>query len=301
MAQKKGPALNKSYFINHPENHGLILDFEPDLESFPPEVTPEGICYGDWRIVPGSTYSYSKRAPLEQQRAAIAEPKVIAFTQCPSPEDLPMITAHGMCVKMSGHSHIALPDTFAFALKQIEIAAKDTLNLYGPDKFREAEFYYIAQNTDVEPGECHRPHFANWHTHVGYGQNLDMIYLFSNTLGTETRIDTHQGKKIKRIETPSPDGALMRIGAEIEHRPQVNDSEVTIGRIWSALTIKFPSRSPSRSRNSESPNTVMIGRDGRLFSQFTAAASEILKGSSTGPLESPTTLIEYSGIQPEYI
>lgn len=301
MRTSKPDTINTSYFLKHPKDRGLVLDFEETAKTLPNNTGNHYIAVLDQRIS-SSTYPYSKRQSFEKHRAIDAETHIVALYDDGPQEELPDITNNAMRIKKPETMHISLPDIFDFTLSRIYISALDALKLYGAETFKKTEMWFIVQRTDVAPGQCHRPHISNWHNHISSGENTDLTYLFHNLLGTENRLIRHKGQKIQTLELIIPDGAISRLGGEIDHRPQQNNLNTVLRRLWGGLIIKLEQEQTSRNANNRAENTVMINRNDPMFKRFKDAAEHILKyDTRIHTLDSPQTLIEYSGTNVEYV
>lgn len=298
--------ITTRYFDSYPKDQGLVIDMAEIAEHLPEDAGIDYIAATDWRLTSTFGFSSSNEGPslkeLQHRRSIDAETHIIASYEDEPQDNLPDFGASGMIVKRVGDMHLALPEIFDFALGRVNVAANDALKLYGPELFKEAEMLLIVQRTDIEPQEAHRQPFASWHDHLSGGQNIDMIYSFSNTLGTESRLSTHKGRRIEPVEMTTPNARLMRIGGEVAHRSQRNESEQDIRREWGALTINIKPSDNRRARNFLSTNRTMVKPDDPNFGEFKAKAAKILGDDfSVQAYEKPKTLIEENDIDVEYI
>ena len=282
--------LDTRYFESHPSDRGLVLDFAQAATDLPSATGAEFVEAFDWRVRSASLSD----ASAQERRRRDAETQIIAFCDDEPQEDLPDITCNALSVKKPGDLHICLPDVFDFALSRINCAAADALRLFGAERFERTSMLFIVQRTDVEPDTCHRPHISHWHDHLSNGQNMDMVYLFHNVLGTENRFFHHNGEAINAVELVAPDNSLSRIGGEIVHRPQQNEG-ATLRREWGALILNIKPQAVRRRELPRSMNSVAIERGSTHFDAFKDAASRILDGDKRlHPLPSPQTLIDHA-------
>ena len=297
--------ITTRYFDSYPKDQGLVIDMADIAEHLPEGAGIDYIAATDYRLT--STFGFSSSdgkslADLKHQRSIDAETHIIAAYDAEPQDDLPDFGASGMVVKRKGQMHLAMPEIFDFALSRVNAAAQDALKLYGPEQFKDAEMLLIVQRTDIEPQEAHRQPFASWHDHLSGGQNIDMIYSFSNTLGTESKLSTHQGRRIEPVELVTPNARIMRIGGEIAHRSQRNVTEHDIRREWGALTINFKPSDNRRAQNFLSTNATMVKPDDPRFEGFKEKAAKILGDDfSVQAYEKPKTLIEENDVDVEYI
>ena len=294
--------ITTRFFDSYPKDAGLVIDFA-DVADLLPEDAGEGYVQStDWRI--GSSHSYSSKGEgkdIQVRRAKDAESRIIGSFDVEPQDELVDFGAGGMLVKKVGDMHLALPQTFDFALSRVNTAAFDALKLYGPELFGQAEMMLIVQRTDIEPEEAHRNVFSRWHNHRDNGENVDMVYSFFNVMGTENQLTSHDGRQIVPVELVVPDASILRIGGEIAHRSQTNNTDHDIRREWGALIINFKPPTAFRNRNYLSHNPTMVGRDSDLFDGFKDKAAEILSSDTrVHALDEPETVIDELGIDVEY-
>lgn len=287
-------------FDSYPKDLGLVLDFS-DVAALLPKDAGEGyVPATHWRL--HNTFSGGDEDKAVKTRRNIdAEARTIGFYQDEEQDDLVDIGASAMIVKRVGQMHLTLPQTFDFALSRVHAAAFDALKLYGPELFEQTQMMFIVQRTDIEPQEAHRNNFANWHSHSSSNENYDMLYSFFNTLGTEVKTSTHHGQRITEVEMTAPNNSILRIGAEVSHRSQVNTSKEDIRREWGALTINVEQPKSQRNQNYLSTNRVMVDRDDPNFDVFKDKAADILvSDASLQVLEEPETLLDVTDAEAEY-
>ena len=293
--------IKTDYFNTYPADMGLVIDFADFEDLLSVDAGADYVQVMDYRLTSIFSGNSADTLQAKSQRAKDAEPLLVATFDSAPQEDLPDIVSSAMTIKNPGDMHIALPEFFDFSLSRVHTAAFDALKLLGPDVFKESNMLFIVQRTDVESGETHRPHVAQWHDHVSGGQNTDLVYLFHNNLGTENRVTAHNGEAVKPIELIMPDNSLSRVGGEIVHRPQENVG-VDLRREWGGLTINIQPKHGGRGQNYLAENPVMIDRDHDLFEQFKSTASQILSADQTiHPLHEPETLVDHLGISVDFV
>ncbi len=284
------PKMNNNFFREHSREKGLVLDFNDAAKEMDFDGSQDYVQAMDYRL----HSTFSRDAEAVKARSAHAETHIIATCDDVDQENLADITCDAMTVKRAGDMHIALPEAYDFTLSRINAAALDALKLYGPEVFEETSMLLIVQRTDVDPGDCHRPHISNWHDHISGGQNTDTVYLFHNKLGTEYRFNTHKGQKIDQVEIAAPDNTLARVGGEIIHRPQTNQGD-ELRREWGALIVNIKPAVMTRASNYRSDNNALVKADNPLFDAFKQRAQEILDADTRlHVLDEPQTLIEYT-------
>jgi hypothetical protein len=176
-------------------------------------------------------------------RAQIAEPVMLAHSI--ALPDGPNSNHFALTVKYKNATIVGLPECFAFAFPMAKLVAEDLLTLYGPEKFKASKIELIIKRADLDKGEALRPDFQDWHDHMAPQFGTDLIYGFSNVLPTQFK--TRAGKAYD-----SPAHALVRFGAEVIHRSQLNEGE-PIRRTWGAFIVSFN----QKPKNNEANNSAL--------------------------------------------
>ncbi len=278
--------INTQYFTNHPKEESFVIDLQDAASDLPNDTEQHYVSAQDWRLKGGASLSQDISS-VRATRQADAEPKVIATFPEHDTEELPDITADGMTVKKSGEMHLAFPNVLETALPKIYAAAMDVLKTAGEEYFRNSEITLIVQRNDIQPNSAHRPAFAGWHNHSENGENADLVYLWHDVKGTEYK--TEAG------EVTAPNAVLTRMGGEIKHRSQTNNTDEAMRREWGALVVKDGPQRLTRASNGMSYNNALfVKRDDPLFNQFSDAADKVLgQDDIIHVLDTPQNLAEY--------
>jgi hypothetical protein len=170
--------------------------------------------------------------PPHKSRAEIAAPVVIANRLIiPDGETC---GHNAITIKSSDSDIVALPECHSFAFSAAKAVIRDTIDIYGWEKFLKSKIQFILQRTDVRPQEVHRENFGGWHSHETGRNPIDLTYQFTNRNGTEfCPTQTTDGPFV----VAAPSHAITRFGAEIKHRSPTNTTSETFSRTWAAFLV----------------------------------------------------------------
>lgn len=294
MTNGSRQVLDSNYFNTQAfekDRDGLVLDYKSVLDAHPNtgNTASEYIKQSDYRLQPGA-FANQK---IKKERSKIAEPHIIATFDPHDTQDLPDITASGFTIKHKGDDFIAIPIELKTALTKVHAAANDLLQLYGKEQFKQAEITFVLQRNDIETGKAPRPHFAGWHTHVNGSEKTDLLYLFHDVLGTEYKLQHHNGDTIEATEISLPNNVISRMGGEIQHRSKPENPHDTLRREWGGLKVLIDKQPITAGQNNKSCNLSMVKRDSPLFEKFSLTAQNIIKETNTiQPLGQPQRVLD---------
>lgn len=286
MAQRNYRPLEVHKSEIEQDSLGFILDVFPSSRRENPHVGY--ISNTDYRLNDPFVRASIKQ-DARNQRDAFARPHILGSFS--APESLCVPKQDGVQIKSSRETKIFIPDYYEFALPIVDLALKDTLKLYGRDKFKDANILLVVKNSEVEQQTAQREDFAHWHDHFQTARHkIDLIYTFHTTLPTQFKAENQA--------LQPPENTILRFGGEVLHRSQTNTGSKT-QRLWGAILVE----EKENMRNGLPDNAAYVDEKDPLYKKFFQAANERLKQKkSVFGLSVPIALAEYEGtlhLQPE--
>jgi hypothetical protein len=266
-------------FLSNQED-GYIVSLRDEARRIPTGA-------GDWYLTAQGhslSHIFSRNAPSEPpSRIGVRSVGLpIVLGEAHDISKGPDITSGSILIKQKGGWDIALPSVLGSFLPLALASARDLLSIYGAKNFKDASMQLIAQRTDINPGDAHRPAFEGWHDHMtgNFGTPPpDLIYSFADTRSTEFRLNDRQRS--------AADGSLVRFGAEVTHRSPVNNTKTSLRRTWGGIIV-----TPFESPRAYADNNVLDDRmPPKLRKRFMKNASVFLENDAPRLVESIPTPI----------
>lgn len=272
---------------------GLVLDFAQEAQNVPKET-------GYVRL-PDRGWS----GAIPQRRLKDAETQVLARYDDSDQDSLPDVQGFGgIKIKNAGDMHVALPAVLGFTAGRIDVAARDALHTYGSALFESAEFVLVVKRSDIEAGDIqHDPRVGEFHTHLAHsdGRTTDMMYSFQSAMGTESKDRYHNGLRVNPLILAAPDNAVSKMGGEVLHRSPMNTQDHAMRREWGTMISYVNAPTGRHWGRYLSVNRGAICRDNPLFEDCKLRAADVIAaGENVRALETPQSLIEYSGADVTY-
>ncbi len=252
------------------DKDGYILDFTPKssvITSVDPTPGIPAVGYVDahhFRLNGGGAES----EPYKAARIEIIQPKIIAdLPSLPVDRD---ISFRAIVVKKPQTHTIALPSCLGFAVSSGQAVGEDLRALYGAQKFKESEIWFVSGCMDVYPEQSLLPHVADWHSHVNDKDRSDLIYFASSAFPTEIGMESGDIEAI-------PANTLIRVGSEVKHRSTLNTGNKTLRRCFEGWVIHYDSVHPSAYPRGQAYNNALVKPDHTRFAEFNENAQGILE------------------------